>query len=147
MSVPNRERWLTGPDVFDFPPNHFLRWSPAALKNFLRAQGFEIVCMQEEPAGLAYTAQMINMKLRTGLVRRVGGGAPESFRDVMQMEAQEARHALEAKPRPLQQVMRMLGRAKAAACLPIAAAAYPYIRMRGHKGAYLYCLARRAEAE
>jgi SAM-dependent methyltransferase len=25
LSVPNRERWLTGPDVLDYPPNHFLR--------------------------------------------------------------------------------------------------------------------------
>lgn len=145
LSVPNRERWLTGPDVLDYPPNHFLRWSPATLKSFLRAQGFEILSMREEPAGIAYTAQMINMKLRTGLSRRVGGGAPESFRDVMQMEAQEARRALEAKPTRGQRMMRMLGRAKAAACLPIAVAAYPYVRMRGYKGVYLYCLARLAD--
>src|SRR5205814_9653368 len=30
LSVPNRERWLTGPDVLDYPPNHFLRWHAAA---------------------------------------------------------------------------------------------------------------------
>lgn len=147
LSVPNRERWLTGPDVLDYPPNHFLRWSSAALKNFLQAQGFEIVSMQEEPVRLAYTAQMINMKLRTGLARRVSDGALESFRDVMQMDTQEARQALEAKPTAAQRMMRMLGRAKAAACLPIAAAAHPYVRIRGHKGAYLYCLARIADSE
>jgi 2-polyprenyl-3-methyl-5-hydroxy-6-metoxy-1,4-benzoquinol methylase len=36
LSVPNRERWQTGPDVLDYPPNHFLRWSPAALDDFCR---------------------------------------------------------------------------------------------------------------
>jgi 2-polyprenyl-3-methyl-5-hydroxy-6-metoxy-1,4-benzoquinol methylase len=37
LSVPNRERWLTGPDVLDYPPNHFLRWNADALKKFLNA--------------------------------------------------------------------------------------------------------------
>jgi SAM-dependent methyltransferase len=144
LSVPNRERWLTGPDVFDYPPNHFLRWSPAALKNFLQAQGFQIASMREEPAGVAYTAQMLNMKLRTGLSRRVGEGAPESFRDVMQMNPEEAQKALQAKPTAKQRLVRLLGRAKAAACLPVAAVAYPYVRISRRKGAYLYCLARLA---
>jgi len=31
--------WLTGPDVLDYPPNHFLRWNAAALRKFLSAQG------------------------------------------------------------------------------------------------------------
>ena len=43
LSVPNRERWLTAPDVFDYPPNYFLRWNVKALKSFLSAHGFEIV--------------------------------------------------------------------------------------------------------
>src|SRR6266436_4484227 len=43
LSVPNRERWLTGPDVLDYPPNHFLRWNAGALKRFLELQGFEVV--------------------------------------------------------------------------------------------------------
>src|SRR5882762_8621513 len=32
LSVPNRERWQTGPDVLDYPPNHFSRWNADALK-------------------------------------------------------------------------------------------------------------------
>src|SRR5438132_718109 len=39
LSVPNRERWLTGPDVLDYPPNHFLRWNVGVLKRFLEMQG------------------------------------------------------------------------------------------------------------
>src|SRR5258708_10331674 len=50
LSVPNRERWMTGPDVLDYPPNHFLRWNAAALKHFLSAQGFEVLSIREQPA-------------------------------------------------------------------------------------------------
>lgn len=145
LSVPNRERWLTGPDVLDYPPNHFLRWSAPPLKAFLLAQGFRIVSLREQPAGLAYSAQMLNMSLRTGLSGRVGKAAPESFRDVIQMNPEEARTALQAKPTATQRLVRLLGRTKAAACLPLAVAAYPYVRLRRYKGAYLYCLAKLAE--
>jgi SAM-dependent methyltransferase len=142
LSVPNRERWLTGPDVFDYPPNHFLRWSPEALKNFLDARGFETLSVREQPAGIGYAAQMINMSLRTGLSQKVSEGAPESFRDIMQMNREEANAALQTVPTARQRAMRFLGRIKAMACLPLAVAAYPYVRMRRHKGAYLYSLAR-----
>src|SRR5713101_5174503 len=73
LSVPNRNRWMTGIDVLDYPPNHFLRWSAAALERFLVSNGFEIVTMREQPAGIAHIAQMFNMALRTGMTRRVTG--------------------------------------------------------------------------
>jgi hypothetical protein len=88
---------------------------------------------------------MLNMKLRTDLSRKVGGGATESFRDVMQMDTEEAQKALQAKSTGPQRLMRLLGRAKATACWPMALAAYPYVRLIGLKGAYLYCLAQLAE--
>src|SRR5260370_36212812 len=71
LSVPNRERWMTGPEVLDYPPNHFLRWNAAALRSFLSAQGFEVVSMREQPADIAYTALMIHMASRTGITRRL----------------------------------------------------------------------------
>src|SRR5467141_2246643 len=64
LSVPNRERWMTGPDVLDYPPNHFLRWNAAALRKFLSAQGFDVLSIREQPAGLAHTAQMMHMAMR-----------------------------------------------------------------------------------
>jgi len=142
LSVPNRERWLTGPDVLDYPPNHFLRWNVSALRNLLSAKGFEILSVREQPAGVIHTAQMINMALRTGLMRKTAGTAPSSFRDVMQMAPQEAAAALQAKPTARQRAAQLLGRMKSIACIPIAVAAYPYIRLRGYKGTYLYLLAR-----
>ncbi len=142
MSVPNRERWLTGPDVLDYPPNHFLRWNAAALSKFLVAQGFEILSVREQPAGLRHTAQMINMALRTGMKQNAAGGAPASFRDVMQMTLEQAEPALKAKPTARQCLLQALAQLKHAACFPLAAAALPYVRARGYKGTYLYCLAR-----
>jgi SAM-dependent methyltransferase len=142
LSVPNRERWLTGPDVLDYPPNHFLRWNSSALHKLLGAQGFEVLAVREQPAGLVHAAQMINMALRTGLSRSATGGAASSFRDLMQMAPQEAAAALQVKPTARQQAVRFLGRMKYMACFPIAVAAYPYIRLRGYKGTYLYLLAR-----
>jgi SAM-dependent methyltransferase len=143
MSVPNRERWLTGPDVLDYPPNHFLRWNAAALKKFLSAQGFEVLFVREQPAEFAHTAQMINRALRTGISQAAAGEASTSFRDVMQMAPDQAAALLRAKPTFRQRAMKILARIKYAACLPLAVLVYPYVRMRGFKGTYLYCSARK----
>lgn len=145
LSVPNRERWMTGPDVLDYPPNHFLRWSAGSLRKFLSAQGFDILSIREQPAGVAYTAQMINMALRTGMTQASAGEASASFRDVMQMAPEQADAVLHAKPTLGRRAMEMLGRIKHAACFPLAVAAFPYVRMRGYKGTYMYCLARRRD--
>jgi SAM-dependent methyltransferase len=142
LSVPNRERWLTGPDVFDYPPNHFLRWNVNALRRFLEAHGFEILTIQEQPAGVAHTALMINMSLRTGLTHSLGGNVSASFRDIMQMAPEGASAALRAAPTLRQRIVQALGRIKYAACVPTALVVYPYVWMRGLKGTYLYCLAR-----
>jgi SAM-dependent methyltransferase len=145
LSVPNRERWMTGPDVLDYPPNHFLRWSSGALHRFLSAQGFEVLSIREQPANISYTARMINMALRTGMTRPAAGEASASFRDVMQMGPEQAETILQAKPTMRRRVMEMLGRAKHAACFPLAVAAFPYVWMRGYKGTYMYCLARKRD--
>jgi SAM-dependent methyltransferase len=141
LSVPNRERWLTGPDVLDYPPNHFLRWNAAALEAFLDRQGFEVLSVREQLAGVKHTAQMINISLRTGLTQNVAGGAPVSFRDVMQMAPEHAEGALRAKRTVRHRILQLLSWIKRAACLPLAAMALPYVRIRGYKGTYLYCLA------
>ena len=145
LSVPNRYRWLTGPDVLDYPPNHFLRWSAAALTKFLSAQGFEILSLREQPPGITHTAQMINMALRTGLTRPKAGEPSRSFRDVMQMKREEAEAALRATPTMRERMLGVLGRIKYAACFPLAVAALPYVRMRGYKGTYMYCLAKKRD--
>ena len=145
LSVPNRERWMTGPDVLDYPPNHFLRWNAAALKNLLIAHGFEIMSVREQPAGIAHTAQMIHTKFQTGMTKRVNDGTPAGFREVMQMAPQQAQAAAQQKLTKRQRLMQALVWMKYAACVPLAAAAFPYVRMRGYKGSYLYCMARQRD--
>jgi SAM-dependent methyltransferase len=145
LSVPNRERWLTAPDVLDYPPNHFLRWSVRALKSFLSAHGFEIVSVREQPAGLAHTAQMINMSFRTGFARSFGGEAGPSFQELIQMKAEDISANVQLKPTAFQRVMQILHRIKYASCFPAAVAIYPYVRTRGRKGTYLYCLGQRKD--
>jgi SAM-dependent methyltransferase len=145
LSVPNRERWLRGPDVLDYPPNHFLRWNVKALKGFLSAHGFEIVSVQEQPAGLAHTAQMINMAFRTGFSRSLGGQGEPGFQELIQMEAEQISANEHLRPTTRQRTMQILRCVKYAACFPAALAVYPYIRARGRKGMYLYCLARRKD--
>lgn len=142
LSVPNRERWMTAPDVLDYPPNHFSRWNAATLRKLLAAQGFDVLSVREQPAGLKHTAQMINIALRTGLTKKIAGEAPESFRDVMQMAPERAKAMLHAKPSGLRRIVRVLGRIKYAVCFPLAVAALPYVQWRAYKGTYLYCLAR-----
>jgi SAM-dependent methyltransferase len=145
LSVPNRDRWMTEQDVLDYPPNHFLRWNSGAIKRFLSAHGFEIISIREQPAGVAHTAQMIHTTLRTGMTRHASGEIPTSFRDVMQMAPEQAQAAVQTKLAARQRLTQALVWIKYAACVPLAAAAFPYIRMRGYKGMYLYCLARRID--
>jgi SAM-dependent methyltransferase len=142
LSVPNRERWQTVPDVLDYPPNHFLRWNVAALTNFLSEQGFEILSVHEQAASVAHTAQMINASLRTGLAVAMSGGTVASFRDLIQMSPEQAASSFGTAPTPRQRVTQILGRVKRMACFPLALIAFPYVRMRSYKGTYLYCLAR-----
>jgi len=142
LSVPNRERRLTGPDMLDYPPNHFLRWNATALKRFLQAERFEILSVREQPAGVVHAAQMINMGLKTGMTERVKDSTGASFRDLMQLTTGEAGKVLATKPSLRQKVILLLGRIKYAACFPLAVAAYPYVRVRGYRGTYLYCLAK-----
>ena len=98
--------------------------------------------MRQQSAGIGHTAQLINMALRTGLSVRAAGMASASFRDVMQMAPEEASAALHAEPTARQRGVQFLGLLKSVACLPLAAATYPYVRLRGYKGTYLYFLAR-----
>jgi len=88
---------------------------------------------------------MINIALHTGMSRAAAGEASKSFRDLVQMAPDQAEAALRAKPTTRQRAMVISGRIKYAACFPLAVAAYPYVRMRGFKGTYLYCLARKRD--
>lgn len=142
LSVPNRDRWRTGPDVFDYPPNHFLRWDEAALRNVLEKFGFQILSTRQQPVDFPYAVSMINTALRSGLTKKVTGREDVFFRDVMQMDAAKAAATIMEALTARQRVMGTLRKVKRGLCYPLAGAALPYLRLRAYKAAYLYCLAR-----
>lgn len=141
LSVPNRERWLTGIDPLDYPPNHFLRWNVPSLRSFLESHGCQILTLREQSAGIAYTAQMLNLALRSGVSSRIVPNLPLSFRDAIQEERSAPVLPIHSASFRLRAVTA-LARMKHAACFPLALLAMPYVRWKRYRGAYLYCLAR-----
>ena len=144
LSVPNRARWQIEDDPLDFPPNHLTRWSPAALRNFIESNGFEVLSLREEPLHARRAAQMLSTMLRTGLISRVAGERPPALSDLgalphedvqrtVQRIQSDSRHGLAAS----------FAHWKYRALLPLAALILPYLRLRRRTGLYLYCLARR----
>ena len=47
VTFPNERRpmWF-GREDYDYPPHHFTRWNPEALRGFLQGQGFSIVALE-----------------------------------------------------------------------------------------------------
>jgi hypothetical protein len=143
--VPNRERWQTSLDALDYPPNHFLRWNSASLQPALKAHGFSVLSIKTEKPSLAYTAQQINNKLRSGISRSLAPDLPHWFRDEIQEDPERKARRNNVQPSLRTRVVQMLGRAKHAACFPMALAAIPYVRWGKFFGPYLYCLARKLD--
>lgn len=55
VTLPNALRPLPwGREEHDFPPHHFTRWTPEALKGFLERHGFSIVRQEVGPLRLGY---------------------------------------------------------------------------------------------
>jgi hypothetical protein len=146
LSVPNRARWQKGIEVLDYPPNHLTRWDIRTLSNFLMSEGFDILSIREEPLGVRRAAQVLSAGLRTGMVAVVAGGQPPTPTDLAEMNPEAMRAALHSVADSVRcRIASRLVQVKNALLLPIALAMLPYLRFRGYKGAYLYCLARRRD--
>ncbi|GEM_PF-1903649 len=85
LSVPNKERFGTIDEDWDYPPNHLFRWNKRSISIFLESHGFSIVTVIEEP----FSKEFFFMKgvFSLGLARYIkekhgetlsqkGGGAP-----------------------------------------------------------------------
>jgi len=147
LSVPNRLQWTCGKDPLDYPPNHFLRWDPVSLRNFLCSHGFEILSLWEQPATVAFTARILNIKLRTGISRHVAPELASPFREVMQADPQQLSQEVPSQLSTRARLFQFFGRLKLAACYPLALVAMPYVRWRGYRTGYLCCLARKKNEE
>lgn len=138
ISVPNRLRWQASMDPLDYPPNHFLRWSPDSLVAVLKAHGFSIMSLRQEKLSLRYAAQQIHGRLRLGLSQSLAPEMPAWFRDEIQQAPQERRSR---RARAVQGLEHW----KYAASFLLAAAALPFVRYQGQVGPNLYCLARKLD--
>lgn len=144
LSVPNRERWQTKFETLDYPPNHLTRWSPLALRNFLEANGFDVLAIRQEPLRVKRAAQVLGAKLHMGLVSVVAGGTPPSLADLADMQPE----GLQIEMKRLETSRRhrwasRLVRAKQYAFWPAALCLLPCLRLRGYTGLYLYCFAQK----
>jgi 2-polyprenyl-3-methyl-5-hydroxy-6-metoxy-1,4-benzoquinol methylase len=144
LSVPNRERWQRGIEVLDYPPNHLTRWNAKALSNFLIDEGFDVLSIREEPLGVRRAAQVLSAGLTTGMAAAVASAPTLTPSDLAEMEPEAMRAAAHRSSDSLRsQIASRLVQAKNAVLLPVALALLPYLRLRGCKGLYLYCLAKR----
>jgi len=147
LSVPNRDRWRKAQEVVDCPPNHLTRWNAAALKTFLSFNGFEVLSVREEPLGLRRAVEVLGSATQTGLAVAVAGeeaptGADLAAMTPAQAEATLLRYLSSSRHRWAGRLVR----AKQAALYPAALLLLPLLRHRGHRGLYLYCLARRSDS-
>lgn len=145
LSVPNRDRWRKAQEVVDCPPNHLTRWNAQALDKFLAANGFEVLAVREEPLRLRRAAEVINSATQTGLAGTVAGEEAPTGADLAAMTAGQAeatlrRYVTSGRHRWAGRLVR----AKMAALYPVALVLLPWLRMRGERGLYLYCMARRS---
>jgi SAM-dependent methyltransferase len=84
LTMPNALRPLPfGREEHDYPPHHFTRWTPAALKSFLEREGFTVVRQNSRDLPLRYLSDHLFfyclMPVALALVRRIllkstGGG-------------------------------------------------------------------------
>lgn len=169
ITLPNADRPLPwGREEHDYPPHHFTRWTPRAMRGFLERQGFAVVHQEAAELKVSYLADhfffYVLMPGLLGLAKRVlfGQGAPEgSFSELYATPAavgepagkdpgagswrRRLRAALAEKG-----TRQRLVNAFKSLCAPLAySVAVPftvyYLALRAECGDCLYTLARRNE--
>jgi hypothetical protein len=70
ITLPNAQRPLPfGREEHDYPPHHFTRWTPAALRSFLEREGFDVVRQDASSLHLRYlTDHIFFYRLMPGLL-------------------------------------------------------------------------------
>ena len=70
VTLPNALRPLPwGREEHDYPPHHFTRWTPEALKGFLERAGFEVVRQEADTLELRYLSDhFLFYRLMPGLI-------------------------------------------------------------------------------
>lgn len=76
ITLPNSGRPIPfGREDYDFPPHHFTRWSPQAMREFLAREGFSIVRQDASTLGIRYFLDVMvthcAVKPAIGLLKKV----------------------------------------------------------------------------
>ncbi|MBI5241475.1 MAG: class I SAM-dependent methyltransferase [Elusimicrobia bacterium] len=92
LTMPNSQRPIPFErEEHDYPPHHFTRWSPSAMKAFLERQGFEVVRQDASTLHLRYlTDHLFFYRIMPGLLslaRRLllkdAGGSGRTFSEAL----------------------------------------------------------------
>jgi len=156
VTLPNdrRPHWF-GREEFDYPPRHFTRWSPDALRGFLQREGFSVVDLRTPGPSVRWFSELMFYgwiaPAAVAAARRVLFG-PESRGTLTGLYAAGAAVPSAAPPDGLKGLLsdgarrRALADAFKRACrlftYPLAALCAAACLLRKESGEYLYCLAR-----
>ncbi|OGS36535.1 MAG: hypothetical protein A2506_02615 [Elusimicrobia bacterium RIFOXYD12_FULL_66_9] len=150
VTLPNALRPLPwGREEHDYPPHHFTRWTPAALKGFLERAGFEVLRQEAEVLRLSYLSDhFFFYRLMPGLIalakRALFGGAKEGA-TLSELYAGDAKASSGGLGDKMTR-QKLVNAARAAFLVLFAPAAFVmktyYGLSRPHCGDHLYTLAR-----
>lgn len=152
VTLPNGARPTPfGREAFDYPPHHFTRWTPAALRAFLEREGFEVLDVRTKGPSVRWMSETLFFAWiappALALARRLlfGAGAKGTITDLYAggAPAGGAASALSDKPRR-QALIDALKYACRLLTYPAGAVLAAAYRLRPGSGEYLYALARYA---
>jgi 2-polyprenyl-3-methyl-5-hydroxy-6-metoxy-1,4-benzoquinol methylase len=151
ITFPNDSRpILFRREIYDYPPHHFTRWNPAALRNFLERNAFAIEVLETVGPSVRWFSEILFDDLiapgAIALARRVLFGAKSegTLSDLYSAEPGApggAKGALSDKSRR-QAIVNAFKYACRIVTYPLGAVLALAYRLKKDSGEYLYCLAR-----
>ena len=102
VTLPNARRPLPFVrEEHDYPPHHFTRWTPEALRGFLERRGFEVARQDAAALKVSYLSDHLYfyalMPLALGLAKRLLFGAKAEGKTITQLYAENPGGALADK--------------------------------------------------
>lgn len=150
VTLPNAKRplWFTR-EEHDYPPHHFTRWTPEALRGFLERRGFEVVRQDASALRLSYVADHIffygMMRPLLGPLKRLLFGVAAAGKTVSEV-AKDGRAGALADPVRRHRLVAAFRALMKLPILPLALLIKLRYALRTDAGNDLYTLARKKVA-
>jgi SAM-dependent methyltransferase len=148
VTLPNDARpALFGREIWDYPPHHFTRWAPAALRSFFEREGFAVADLHTYGPSAAWFSEQIFFEWIAppllALARRVlFGGASGTLTELYAAVPPDGPKPALADKSRRQRLVDALRFACRAFTYPAGLALMLVYRLAGRDGEHLYCLAR-----